>query len=97
LKKHQSGDAWWRGSFHLENKLEGEFAFLKFLSRHRPRVTAKGAKDIMWFLPRKLDERKRVYIDQQIPSVSPLNIYLEQEARVKPLCSWLCITLQMIL
>lgn len=60
-------------------------------------VIAKGAKDTMWFLPQKLDERKRVYIDQQIPSVWPLNIYLEQEARVKPLSSWVCVTLQMTL
>lgn len=96
LKKHCNGNSWWQGSFYLnKNKLEGEFAFLKFPTRHHSRITAKGAKDTMWFLPQKLDERKRVYIDQQIPSVSPLNIYLEQEAWVKPLRSWLCVTLQM--
>ena len=32
---------------------------------------------------RKLDDRKRVYIDRQTPSVSPLNIYSGQEPEVK--------------
>jgi len=92
LKKYRDGDPW-RGSFHLdENKLVGELAFL---NPPLPPQNSKGSKkDATWLLPQKLDERKRVYIDQQIPLVSLLNIYREQEARVKPLSSWLCVVLQ---
>jgi len=71
-----------------ENKLVGELVFQNLLvpstiTLSPFRRTAKGAKDASWLLLQRLDERKRVYIDQQIPSVSSLNIYCEQKTRVE--------------
>lgn len=88
-KRHRNGDPWW-SSFHLdENKLVGELAFLNSLAT-TPSEQQREQKMPRGSCLRNWTSRKRVYIDQQIPLVSPLNIYREQEARVKPLSWWLC-------